>query len=136
MNKRWIAAAALAGLLAAVAAPSMTVPAYAAKTNAAGAPTPGKKEKGGFKGLTRVKNALVKLNLTPQQKPRVDEAVKTAEAELKKLPTGAGTDPKANKKQAKNIIAGLKNKLSSILTPDQQKQLQALTAKKNKKPAA
>jgi Spy/CpxP family protein refolding chaperone len=133
MNKRWIAALSLAGLLAAVAAPSMTVPAFAAKTTAAGAPKTAKK---GPKGLTRVKNALEKLNLTPQQKPRVDEAVKTAEAELKKLPTGPGADPKANKKEAKNIIAGLKNKLSSILTPEQQKQFQAATAKKNKKPAA
>jgi Spy/CpxP family protein refolding chaperone len=133
MNKRWIAALSLAGLLAAVAAPTMTVPAFAAKTTAAGAAKPGKTAKGP-KGLTRVKNALEKLNLTPQQKPRVDEAVKTAEAELKKLQAGA--DPKANKKEAKNIIAGLKNKLSAILTPDQQKQFQAMTAKKNKKPAA
>src|SRR5689334_8293037 len=103
MNKRWIAAVSLAGLLAAVAAPAITVPAYAAKTTAGGAPKPGKNEKGGFKGLTRVKNAHEKLNLTPQQKPRVDDAVKTAEAELKKLPTAPGSDPKANKKQAKNI---------------------------------
>jgi Spy/CpxP family protein refolding chaperone len=135
MNKRLIAALSVAGLLAAVAAPTMTVPAFAAKATAAGASKPGKGEKGP-KGLTRVKNALEKLNLTPQQKPRVDEAVKTAEAELKKLPTGPGSDPKANKKDAKNILAGLKNKLSSILTPEQQKQFQALTAKKNKKPAA
>lgn len=134
MNKRWIAALSLAGLLAAVAAPTMTVPAFAAKT-AVGAAKPGKTAKGP-RGLTRVKNALAKLNLTSAQKPRVDEAVKTAETELKKLQTGAGSDPKANKKEAKNIIAGLKNKLSAILTPEQQKQFQAMTAKKNKKPAA
>ncbi len=136
MNKRWMAAVTLAGLLASVAAPAMMAPASAAKTTAAGAPKPGKSEKGGSKGLTRVKNALEKLNLTPQQKPRVDDAVKAAEAELKKLPSGPGADPKANKKEAKNILTGLRNKLSAILTPEQQKQLQTLTAKKNKKPAA
>lgn len=136
MNKRWIAALSLAGLLATAAAPMLTVPAWAAKTNAAGASKPGKTEKGASKGLTRFKNALEKLNLTPQQKPRVDEAVKTAEAEFKKLPSGPGSDPKANKKEAKNIIAGLRNKLTTILTPEQQKQLQELTSKKNKKPAS
>jgi Spy/CpxP family protein refolding chaperone len=75
--KRWIAV-----LGAAVLALSLAVSATAADTQ------PGKRKGGGVK---RVENALAQLNLTTEQKPKVDKLVTDTKAELKTIRTSTGT---------------------------------------------
>lgn len=124
--KRWITALA-AGVLA------LSVFAPTAAQAAEQAPKPARGQRAG--GGKRLQAALAKLNLTAEQKPKVDAAVKATSEEMKKIRQGAGT-PQEKRPKLREAQKGLITKLQSILTPEQQNQLKAeMGAKKGAKGA-
>lgn len=114
--KRWITALAIGLLAISVSAPILAAPG-SAKPSA----TKAKKDRRSA-GLKRFEAAIAKLNLTPEQKPKVDAAVKAAVAEGKKIREGAGT-PEEKRPKLRQAQQALTTKLMAILTPVQQMQL-------------
>lgn len=137
---RWIKILAAGVLTLTVAAPVLVVSATPAAAQAA-KPAKGKgKGAGGFK---RLEAALAKLNLTAEQKPKVDAAIKEAKDSAKKLADAGGT-PQERRPKMREVQKTLREKLTAILTPEQQTQFKEATARKKdgttpkkvKKPAA
>jgi Spy/CpxP family protein refolding chaperone len=121
-------------LAASLIALSVSVPAFSAPEAAApaaqaqaGKPGKGRGRAGG--GFKRMDTALAKLNLTAEQKPKVDAAIKSAKDEAKKIREGAGT-PEEKRPKMRELQKNLRAKLQAILTPEQQKQLKEATARK------
>jgi len=127
--KRWINILAASLFALSVSAPAFSAPAATAQAGQAQAakPAKGKGRAGG--GFKRLDAALAKLNLTAEQKPKVDAAVKTAKDDAKKLRESAGT-PQEKRPKNREIQKTLREKLMAILTPEQQKQLKEATARK------
>lgn len=131
MNKRWIGGV-VAGLLAiSLALPGMAEETAkpAAKPAAAGAKPGAKRGRGG--GARRYKQILEKLNLTPEQKPKVDKLVKDLQADLKKLREAPGT-PQEKRPQIQARQKEFRAALDKILTPEQQATLKEELAKARK----
>ncbi|MGV3720502.1 MAG: hypothetical protein ACO1SX_06280 [Actinomycetota bacterium] len=127
--KRWITLLAAGALALCVTAPTLAAPA----AEKPAAPKAAKGKRAG--GMKRFEAALAKLNLTAEQKPKVDAAVKTAQAESKKIREGAGA-PQEKRPKMREVQKGLQTKLRAILTPEQQKQLkEALAASRPKRGA-
>lgn len=120
--KRWINVLAVS-----LIALSVSAPAAQAGQAQAGAARKGKGRAGG--GFKRIEDALAKLNLTAEQKPKVDAAIKAAKDEAKKVREGAGT-PEEKRPKMREVQKTLREKLQTILTPEQQKQLKEATARK------
>jgi Spy/CpxP family protein refolding chaperone len=125
--KRWINALAVSLIALSVSVPAFSAPAAQAGQAQAGAPRKGKGRAGG--GFKRMEDALAKLNLTAEQKPKVDAAIKAAKDEAKKVREGGGT-PQEKRPKMREVQKTLREKLQTILTPDQQKQLKEATARK------
>lgn len=123
--KRWINVLAASLIALSVTVPAITAP-VAAQAQAA-KPGKGKGRAGG--GFKRLDDALAKLNLTAEQKPKVDVAVKAAKDEAKKVRESGGT-PEEKRPKMREIQKNLREKLQTILTPEQQKQLKEATARK------
>jgi len=126
--KRWINVLAIS-----LIALSVSVPAFAAEAAApagqaqAAKPGKGKGRAGG--GFKRMDDALAKLNLTAEQKPKVDAAIKAAKDEAKKIRDSGGT-PEEKRPKMREVQKSLREKLQAILTPEQQKQFKEATARK------
>ena len=125
--KRWINALAVSLIALSVSAPAFSAPAAQAGQTQAAKPGKGKGRAGG--GFKRIEDALAKLNLTAEQKPKVDAAIKAAKDEAKKVREGAGT-PEEKRPKMREVQKNLREKLQTILTPEQQKQLKEATARK------
>lgn len=125
--KRWINVLAASLIALSVSVPAFAAPAAPAGQAQAAKPGKGKGRAGG--GFKRLDDALAKLNLTAEQKPKVDAAVKTAKDEAKKVREGAGT-PEEKRPKMREIQKNLREKLQAILTPEQQKQFKEATARK------
>lgn len=130
--KRWMITLA-AGVMAA----SLVVPALAAP----GAPGAGKQarqgaqgRKGGQRGMKRLQGALAKLNLTADQKTKIDALSEATKAEVKKIQAGSGT-PEEKRPKMRAAMRAFREKLNAILTPEQQKQLREEMQKGRKKNA-
>ena len=123
---RWIRVLTASVLTLTVSAPVLVVSARPALAQAA-KPAKGKGKAGG--GMKRLETALEKLNLTPEQKPKVEAVVKEAKAEAKKISDGTGT-PQEKRPQMREVQKKLRDKLTAILTPEQQKQFKEATARK------
>ena len=128
--KRWLSTCA------AVLALSIAVPAIVSGGSVLAAPAQAKAQKGQAKGkgkgpVARIQNVMPQLNLTAEQKPKVDEALKAASDQIAKAHEGV-TDPKEKAKVSRPIMKSLREKLNGILTPDQQSKLKELTAPKKK----
>jgi Spy/CpxP family protein refolding chaperone len=123
---RWIKVLAASVLTLSVAAPVLVVTAAPAVAQAA---KPAKGKKKGAGGFKRLEAALEKLNLNAEQKPKVDAAIKDAKAEAKKIADAGGTPEEARPKM-RAVQKTLREKLTAILTPEQQKQFKEATARK------
>jgi Spy/CpxP family protein refolding chaperone len=123
---RWIKVLAASVLTLTVAAPVLVVDARPALAQAA---KPAKKKGKGAGGFKRVETALAKLNLTAEQKPKVDAVITAAKAEAKKINEGTGT-PEEKRPKLRGLQKQTREKLAAILTPEQQKQLREATARK------
>jgi len=124
----YLAAAMLAlGLaLPVLAAPESAKPAAkpAGKPAAAG---PKKPRRQGGGGMKRVQEALEKLNLTAEQKTKIQALMADVRARGKKLRESTAT---AEEKKAQRQALGkeVRTRLAAILTPAQQKQLKEMLA--------
>ena len=123
---RWITqlAAVAVGL-------SLTTAAYAAPEAGAAPKKPGQKGAKGQKagGGKRMEMALAKLNLTPDQKTKIDKLIADSKAEGKKLRTAEGT-PEEKKAKRREAGKAFRQKLNAILTPAQQAQLKEARPKR------
>jgi hypothetical protein len=81
-------------------------------------------------GMKKLDAALAQLNLTADQKPKVDKAKAELRAEVKKA--NESTDPE--EKKSKNVAArkAFRQKLGGILNADQKKKLAELMPKRKK----
>jgi len=111
-------------LVAGIAAVTLSGAVMAAQAEApAPEKAPAKAAGRGNRGqIQRFKNALAKLTLTDDQKKKVDEAVTATQAEMKKIREGEGT-PQEKRPKNQAAIKAFREKLNTILTPEQQKQL-------------
>lgn len=129
--KRWLslfAAGALA--LAVVSTGTAPSPAFAAKGNKLG-----KQGKGGGH-LKKLREALDKLNLSADQKTQVDQLLNATQGEVKQIREGSGT-PEEKKAKMKEAGRAMRQKLGTILTPEQKKQLrETMRANRKAKTAA
>jgi Spy/CpxP family protein refolding chaperone len=108
---------------------TLSAPAFAAE----GAGTPGAPAKSakaakagkGAKGGGRMKAALEKLNLTAEQKPKVDKAFAAYQADVKKIRDGAGTNDE-KKPKLRAASRAFQTQLSTILTSEQQQKLKEM----------
>lgn len=117
-----------AGLLAlTVAAPIVCA------TGAAAAPSTQTQAKGKRKGgaMKKLEAALPGLNLTAEQKPKVQEVIEKTKAELKVIQKGEGT-PQEKRAKTKPIREAMTKKLLAILTPEQQAKLKEALGTKGK----
>ena len=123
--KSWITKLAAAVLGLSLAAAVCAAP-------EAGAPKkPGQKGAKGQNagGPHRLQAALAKLNLTTDQKTRIDKLIADSRAENKKLRTAAGT-PEEKKAKRREAGKAFRQKLNAILTPAQQAQLKEAMPKR------
>lgn len=123
-----------AGLLAlAIATPVVTATAAYAAPAAATAAAP---EKGKGKGkragaMKKLEAVLPSLNLTAEQKPKVQEIIDKTKAELKEVQKAGGT-PQEKRAKTKPIREAMTKKLMAILTPEQQTKLKEAMGRKGK----
>lgn len=128
---RWLTSFA-AVLALAVATPAVIGTVSPAYAQGAAAKGKGKGKNAG--GLKKLETTLAGLNLTAEQKPKVDAAVNAFKADAKKIAEAGGT-PQENRQKMRPLRQGLMKKLGGILTPEQMTKLKEATARK-KKPAA
>ncbi len=128
---RWLTSltAVLALAIATPAVVGTVSPAYAQGAAAKGK---GKGKNGG--PIKKLETTLASLNLTAEQKPKVDDALNAFKAEAKKIADAGGT-PQENRQKMRPVRQSLMKKLGGILTPEQMTKLKEATARK-KKPAA
>ncbi|MEI6430693.1 MAG: hypothetical protein WCP07_00795 [bacterium] len=69
---------------------------------------------------------LEALNLTPEQKKQIEPIVKDTMAEIQKARQDRTGDRQTQMQQMMGILAGMKSKIRPLLTPAQQKQLDAM----------
>lgn len=84
---------------------------------------PGKKGPKGNKGAAvgrRLHGLLAKLDLTPEQKKKVDTILHDARAELQKIP------PAERREKGRAIQKSTRDKIVAVLTPTQQSKLKEL----------
>lgn len=127
--KRWMNILAASLIALSVSVPAFSAPDAAAPAAKAQAGKPGKGKGRAGGGFKRMDDALAKLNLTAEQKPKVDAAIKDAKAEAKKIRESGGT-PEEKRPKMRELQKGLRDKLQAILTPEQLKQLKEATARK------
>jgi Spy/CpxP family protein refolding chaperone len=126
--KRWINVLTISLIALSVSVPAFSAPA-AAQAGQAQAAKPGKGKGRAGGGFKRLDDALAKLNLTAEQKPKVDAAIKAAKEDAKKIRDAGGT-PEENRPKMREVQKTLREKLAAILTPEQQKQFKEATARK------
>ncbi len=79
-------------------------------------PTPGMVE-------NRLKETLAKLDLTAEQKQKVDAILSDAKAQFEKLREERGQGHEANREKFRQIMEDMRTKIHDTLTPEQQKKL-------------
>ena len=120
--KKWIITLAAAALTVALAMPASAQKSEAGATTAkkpgaaAGAKGQGKKGGGKMRAL------LAKLNLTAEQKTKIQDIQKASREETKKLREGGQPSPE-NKTKLKELRKQTTDKIMAVLTPEQQKTL-------------
>lgn len=122
--KRWIAALSAGALLV-----GLSLPVAAQAQNEKPKPGAAQGRRGGG-GMKRLQMLLEKLDLTAEQKPKVQELVKSTQAEMQKLPK------EERRTKGREIMKGFQQKLNAILTPDQQQKLKEMRRSANKAAAA
>lgn len=130
--KQWMTTLAAAILTLSVAMP------LAAQNEAKPGEKPAAKgAKGAAKGKRhgRFAAALGKLNLTADQKSKIDAIVKDQRAEAKSL-KGSGAAPDELKKKRRDLNKQTMGKILAVLTPDQQQQFKDELKKGRAKGAA
>jgi Spy/CpxP family protein refolding chaperone len=105
-------------LLGFVVSPTLTV-------RADDAPKERPKGQGGPTGLlTRMRATVDKLNLTTEQKPKVDAAFADAKTKIEAVvKENAGADREAMRGKIQPIVKDLMEKVIAVLTPEQQEEL-------------
>lgn len=119
------AAVAVAALLLIVCSSA----AFGAEGTAAAPPAtrPGIAAVGAEALLSRIRPKLDELNLTAEQKAKVDEIFAKAAEDLKKM-MADGADPSERRQKVMQLLSDLKDHLGDVLNPEQKEQLQKLLA--------
>ena len=68
--------------------------------------------------------AVEKLNLSADQKTKVNAAFADAKEKVQKAVTDAGSDPAAAREKVRPIVEDLRNKVNEVLTQEQKDQMQ------------
>ncbi len=86
----------------------------------------GSGERGGGQGVTRLREAVDKLDLTPEQKTKLEAIFKDLEtkaADLRKVAKDSGGDRAALREKIRSLIEEAMTSLKTVLTPEQVDQL-------------
>jgi len=86
---------------------------------------PKERPKGGPMGLlTRMRATVDKLNLTTEQKPKIDAAFEDAKTKIEAVvKDNAGADREVMRSKIQPIVKDLMEKVVAVLTPEQQEEL-------------
>lgn len=121
--KRWMTSISAALLGLSLATGSLAAPATApAKPGVQG-------QRRGGGPVKRFEAALAKLNLTPDQKTKVDKLMADTKAQALKVRQGAGT-PEEKRTKSRELMKGFRAKLNAILTPEQEAKLKEAMPKR------
>lgn len=95
------------------------------------------KGKGNAGGMKRMQAMMEGLNLTADQKKKIEGIVDEAKAEMKKIRDENKGDAKAARPKMRELNQGMMKKINAVLTPEQQAKLKEEMAKNRpaKKPA-
>jgi periplasmic protein CpxP/Spy len=111
---------------------ALSVPAAIAKSQSASDPQAATKESG---MRDRLQAAVVSLNLTDDQKPKVDSIFADAKAKRKALLSDTTLTEDQKKAKMKDLHQSTMTKLNEVLTPDQQTELKTKMAAAREKSA-
>ena len=120
------------GLLTFGIAAALTVPAAIAKSQSASEPQAAAKDAG---MRDRLQAAVESLNLTDDQKPKVNDIFADAKAKRKALFSDASLAEDQKKAKMKELHQSTMAKLNEVLTPDQQNELKTKMAAAREKAA-
>jgi len=105
--------------------------ASAGTAKGAGAAKAGAKGKAAKGPIGRIERALPGLNLTTEQKPKVDQILKDAQVQFDKIKKESST-PQDRRPKLKELTTGVNEKLEKVLSADQLSKLKQATARKGK----
>jgi hypothetical protein len=125
--KRWILTLAATVVGISLASGSMAAPPTGKTTAKPGQKAGARKRQPG--GMKRLETALAKLNLSADQKTKVDKLIADAKADGKKLRTAQGT-PEEKRAKRRASSKAFRQKLNAILTPAQRTQIRASMPKR------
>ncbi|HWE96703.1 MAG TPA: hypothetical protein VG269_22270 [Tepidisphaeraceae bacterium] len=105
----------------------VAAPVFVAGVRAEDAPKekPAGGQRGPTAGLDRYHDAVMKLDLSADQKTKLDPLFADAKTKVTAAASDAGTDPKAVREKVKPIMDDLRKQVSAILTDEQNKKLEA-----------